>query len=210
VVDGATPLGADFPEDVADFARDAARHLVELADARGSDVESVWRGTVTRLVERYGSGGFRRTASAAFVRLDDDRVHASVLGDVKVLIAARDDVVELVDPALLELDAVAENSTDRVAALLEHRRRANTPDGYAALGDDPDAGRRAVTWSVPASEVTAIWLLSDGCWRRLPAGPTSAAALLGSGPLAAVVDGRPQPFVDDATAVALQPVHDRS
>jgi Protein phosphatase 2C len=117
-------------------------------------------------------------ATAAIVRLGDDRVDFLVLADVFVVLdSSASGPQVLTDPR--EVDArndvssrlqglpigTPEHERAMLAATDELRARRNQPGGYWIAKDDPEAAGQAVTGSVPLGQVHGAALLSNGAGR---------------------------------------------
>lgn len=204
LVDGATPLAEDWPQDVAEFAQAAALTMVRQSDVPAYDISQAWANTIRQLNGRFAPAGFKRTAGAAVVRSAGGAVTFSGLGDVMCLVQTVDGPVSILDPTLPALDRAAAEQGVTTQALMVNRRRANQPDGYPVVGDDPAAGERAVTRVFAADSLLRFWLLTDGIWRTLPEEPEEAVALL-TRPKGDWWPGMLNDVDDDATILAFTP-----
>lgn len=200
VVDGATPLASDWPQDLKQFATSIARQLTRETDV---PMTQVWREAIVSLRERFEPAGYRRSAGAALVRDEGGRVELGVLGDIRCLVTVNHTVYELIDHRLSELDNRAK-AIGTMQVLMENRATANTPDGYPIFADDPTASDRLTYASFDRGSVSSIALMSDGAWRVLPSSPEEALSLLAKlGPAKAIEDSK-VPLTDDATIVYLR------
>lgn len=205
VVDGATPLADDWPQDIAVFAQRTADLLVEESEADiHADDTAVWMRVVRRLALDFEPAGYRRTAGAALVRGWGSRIHFSTVGDVTCLIAARGESILIIDNRLPRLDEEADISPNREAALRENRRLANQPGGYPVVGDDAMVGLRATSRVLLPSLVDCFWLMTDGWWRTLPSNPAEAVSHLLS--YESALEHPLPEFNDDATLLCFRPI----
>jgi hypothetical protein len=175
VVDGATPLKPDWPQDLKEFSSAIARHMV--ASDLAEPMEEVWRHSIEALRERFRPAGHRRSAGVAFVRSVDTHLEFATIGDVMALVGTSSGTKRVLDPALVALDRAAEQAGTETA-LLDNRAKANQPDGYAVFADDPSASLNLTTLRVAAAEVKSFALLTDGAWRHLEDDPDAALAAL--------------------------------
>lgn len=178
LVDGATPLAEDWPQDIGDFARLAAQTMVRQSDSTERDICEVWAGTIRHLSDNFAPVGFKRTAGAAVVRSVGRDVTFSGLGDVMCLVQTVDGSVTVLDPTLPALDRAASLRGNTSEVLIANRRLANDTDGYPIVGDDPSVGSKAVTRVFAVDSLIRFWLMTDGVWRNLPGNADEAIAQL--------------------------------
>ncbi|WP_205683902.1 hypothetical protein [Cryobacterium aureum] len=201
VVDGATPLGDDWPQDLKAFAQAIAGALTTPKTDADSEV---WSGAITALRDRFEPAGYRRSAGAALVRMRGDQLVFSTIGDVMCLVQTVDATVRVFDDRLVALDRQSSDVGTR-AALIENRARLNQPGGYPIFADDPAAGAEITSLSVTADSVRAFALLSDGAWHHLDDNPVAALDALCATPLPGAfqrqVERSGLPLSDDATIV---------
>jgi len=206
VVDGATPLAADWPNDLKSFSRAIAAALV--GGRTGGSVRGVWEDAIGALRGQFSPEGYRRSAGAALVRETGMQLEFSTLGDVTCLVATDESTLQVLDPRLIELDRQAERAGTR-QALIDNRRKANMPDGYPVFADDPRASDQLTTLTVDASRVRAFALLSDGAWRHLDPNPAVALDSLCHGNLDEAfhdqVKRSGRALADDATIIRFMP-----
>lgn len=202
VVDGATPLEADWPNDLKPFSRAIAAALV--GARAGGPVQGIWEDAIVALRAQFSPAGYRRSAGAALVRATGTKLEFSTMGDVMCLVATDESTLLVLDPTLIELDRQAEFAGTR-QALIDNRRKANMPDGYAVFSDDPRASDKLTTLTVDASRVRAFALLSDGAWRHLDPNPAVALESLCHGNLREAFHGQVKrsgrALADDATII---------
>lgn len=157
---------------------------------------------MTTLRRRFAPAGYRRSAAAVLAREVGEQLEFALLGDVRCLIATAEDVIDLIDPRLIELDGQAEVLGTR-QALVDNRAKANTDAGYPIFADDPRASAHLTTVTLDTLHVSGFLLLSDGGWRHLDARPQVAFESLQQGELAAAFDREVersgQPQADDVT-----------
>lgn len=183
VVDGATPLSSDWPQDLRAFAKRAAEALITQSEV-GANRQSpnVWADVIRTLAYEFPPAGYKRTAGAAVVRSLGDLISFSTLGDVMCLIQTDAGSIRLLDPTLPMLDDLALTCVDRASALYQHRQMANSPNGYAVLGDNLAASERALNVDFEAHTLKQFWLMTDGIWRQLPDDPEKAVSVMTSAP----------------------------
>lgn len=202
VVDGATPLGAEWPQDLKAFAQAIAASLSQASATRGDS--DVWRESIRSLRNQFEPAGYRRSAGAALVRMRGDQLVFSTLGDVMCLVQTTDTTVRVFDDRLVALDRQSGELGTR-AALVKNRARLNQPGGYPIFADDPAAGDAITSLSVAEPSVRAFALLSDGAWRHLDENPAAALNDLCATSLPEAFHGEVErsgePLADDATIV---------
>jgi hypothetical protein len=127
-------------------------------------------------------------AAVAMLRFSGGRVEHLVLGDVVAFVGrvgaepfvARDSrEVVIARSFAARLAGVPEGSDEYRQLLLELRAKRNRPGGFWVAKDDPEVAAEAITGSLPADEVTASALLSNGASRLVDTfGLTDWAGLL--------------------------------
>jgi len=215
VLDGATGLAGErlFGEGASDaelFARLVSDELqASLAPERSlaAGVETALAAVARRLFPA-GPPDDRillPTAAIALLRWRPERLELYLLGDCQALVGAGDRLLlSLADDRPRRFDAAAIRALqERLAAgesfaaaraavdglLVEHRRLANTPDGYWILGADPRAARHGLSLALDnPPPAPRLLLMTDGF-----------AALLEYG------GGGPQELLREAAAGGLAP-----
>lgn len=199
------------PSDAAWFAGTADDLLRRLAD-RPAGGRALLQRLVSGLTEACRRSALaplddgevdEPAASLALVRLHDDRLEVTMLGDCKLLLLHRDGSVEALDrarvapfeakvvDALRAMQGAGETDPARMAPklrdlILANRRLKNRPGGYDVLADDPACVDFAEISHRAAAEVAHILLASDGLYRLVDTyGRYSAEGLL----QAALADG---------------------
>jgi hypothetical protein len=178
------------PSDAAWFAATADDLLRRLADTP-ADGRALLQRLVSGLTEACRRSALaplddgdvdEPAASLALVRLHDDRLEVTMLGDCKLLLLHRDGSVEALDrarvapfeakvvDALRAMQGAGETDPTRMAPklrelILANRRLKNRPGGYDVLADDPACIDFAEIAHRPAADVTHILLASDGIYR---------------------------------------------
>lgn len=202
VVDGATPLGADYPQDLAEFSFETAQTL---ASAPFDDIDDLHTGAIQIVAKKFEPAGYKRTAATSVVRLDGDSLHFAVLGDCRVLVETNDGVADVFDTTLSLLEQSARHSgLNAKAESVRRRTRVFEDQLYRIFGDQMDAAVPKVSFCLPLDEVRTIILMSDGAWNALPEDPRRMVAELKTGPLEESFDlARIAPLSDDTTIIRL-------
>lgn len=165
VLDGCTDPGRpsgcvhDVPWLVARLSGHLTQRLTVAGDAPLTEV-------VARAIERTGdehrtecdlSHPDSPSSTVTAVRVVGNRLDYLLLADSPLVVTRRDGGTEaLVDRRPERLSG---RSFDEVAV------RRNTPDGFWVAAARPEAAYRAVTGSIPVSELSSVLLLTDGASR---------------------------------------------
>lgn len=203
VVDGATPMGPDYPDDLPAFA---AATAAELSKASFSGIEELHTGAIQIIRTKFEPAGYKRTAATSVVRHEGDQLHCAVLGDCRILVGTASGVVDVFDATLTKLEqAVFNAGLDRRVESSRRRTRVFEEQLYRIFGDHIEAAIPKVGAVVSLHEVETIILMSDGAWNVLPQDPSGMLHALTGGDLDTVFDAaRTGPLTDDTTIIRLE------
>jgi Protein phosphatase 2C len=195
--DGATPLGAGWP-DAGEFAGTA---LASLARAAGGEPSSreLWAAAITAAAGSPGAVQPFVSCSVAIARTIAGDIEVAVLGDCTAVVELTDGRrVTLHDPAVPRADAQCAGlpPAERAECHLRNRRRMNTPGGYWIFATDPAAAEHVRTARLPPERIAAVLLCTDGF---------AAGVDLGGDLEPSVARAAPERFADDAAFVLLSP-----
>lgn len=206
VVDGATPMGPDYPDDLPAFAAAAAE---ELSEASFNDIQDLHTGAIQVIRTKFEPAGYKRTAATSVVRHEGDQLHCAVLGDCRILVGTISGVVDVFDSTLSKLEqAVLAAGLDRRVESARRRTRVFEEQLYRIFGDQLEAAIPKVGAVVSLHEVETIILMSDGAWNVLPQDPAAMLRGLTGGDLGTVFDAaRTGPLTDDTTIIRLERIH---
>ena len=178
VADGATPLSGDG-SDVADFSREA---LQALASNKTLSIEEMVRAGVQSLATKaQHRAGETPSCALAIARCNGQDIELSSLCDSFAVARLRNGRYVVAQNSAPPIDqklnesmgnllgqgmSIADARAEIFEILRQHRPRLmNRPGGYWVFADDPDVGRYAVVESIPAGDVDAILLATDGFGR---------------------------------------------
>jgi hypothetical protein len=165
VVDGATPLGEDWPQDVGDFARRIAPTLTKFADDSNLETEEVWHKAIEEIGQLFSPEGFRRSAGAILLRKVENKLEFSALGDLYAMARSNSEFHFFHNNQIVELDQAAKKKGG-LSSLIENRMKLNTVEGYWIFGDNPTAATHITRDAFPSEGCSEIFLSSDGYFRN--------------------------------------------
>lgn len=208
VVDGATPLGPDYPDDLPGFASKTA---ATLGSAPFEGIEKLHTGAISIVSAEYKPAGYKRTAATSVVRLDGDYLHCAVLGDCRILIGTSKGVVDVFDSTLTKLEQVdALTGVPSRQASIRRRTKVFEQQLYRIFGDRIEAAIPKVGATLALGDAQTIILMSDGAWNVLPQEPEKMLDALTGGPLDVVFEANKQREPsDDTTILRLERTVDR-
>jgi hypothetical protein len=192
VLDGVTGLNdralLPGPTDAAWFVAQVQEILPSLLSKEvDRPIPALVRALAARQTEAWldeqGPEGFETpAASFAMVRLIDDEIEITRLGDCSVLVERQHGFIDVLRNAALErlelkikqtlvelrlagLEDLAEIQGRLLPALRAQRLRRNHPGGYGVLAPEPECLDMLRIERVPAAAVRRILLVSDGFYR---------------------------------------------
>jgi len=203
VVDGATPLGDDYPDDLPQFAQAAA---AALGDEPFDSIENLHTGAIQIVSARFEPAGYRRTAATSVVRREGDHLHCAVLGDCRILVGTSSGVVDVFDSTLSQLEQAArDQGVNRREASVRRRTKVFEEQLYRIFGDRIEAAIPKVGAAIPLADAQTVILMSDGAWNVLPENPAQMVAALSGGNLDERFDAaRTAELTDDTTIIRLE------
>lgn len=173
VADGVTPQHDGPPIDVADFSR---RALEQLDREHQRPAAAMYRRAIEAL-RGYPRIDGTPACTVAEMHVRGDQIVLTVMADALIVVRAqgkvtllRDGRVSAIDERhvgifrqLLEKGHTVEEARHQLAPLLkEQQRHINQPDWYYVFANDPVASEQILRYSLPASQVDAVLLCSDG------------------------------------------------
>jgi hypothetical protein len=169
VADGATPLESDWPANVGEFARVALTSLARFSADAKTGIRDVWQRAIAATSEKFELTGPRLSSGIAMARLVDGDLEFALIGDCEIVVElVSGEILRLFDGRLRTLDAIAAGKPDseqEYQQLLATRASMNSAGGYWIFAGDTDAADHTVNERLPASEVAAFLLYTDGFYR---------------------------------------------
>lgn len=169
VVDGATPLRSEWPQNVGEFASTVVECLKDSCYDEAIEMAEAWRLAIRCVRQKFGDIQPYLSAGVALARVRRGVVELSVVGDCGIVIkVASGEVIQVHDIKLSEMDAAAKSTGTAAtiaASLLRNRMRMNSPSGYWIFSTDDKVADHIRVVRLKIQDVRDLLLYSDGLYR---------------------------------------------